>query len=692
MTAPGKARRAASGRSQLSGASGGTARRLDAAEGTRREERDAVRHALGAIATLVPMGVFAAAADGRCWYVSQRLVDAFELSGGHEAARLVLGDEGASDASGSRPARARSSATATGRPAHLRLETPSGSIVADCEVIAQVGPDGELAGWLGVATRPALVAAPAPDAAGRPASEPAADPAASGRLLPVSQRLLETLVDTSPDIITVLEPDGAWRYSNATAWRLLGYREGFEADQGILALVHPDDLAAASGILAEVLAGKPASTPVALRVRAADGSWRFLETITEDLTDDPVVRGIVLRSTDVTERLRARERLLEANQRLGTVIDALPIAALLEDEHRSVLLTNEAFVELFEIPVPPDELTGHSLEELRPVLSLRFGDPTRDPSPERLERILAGRKTVLGDRIPLADGRVLERDYVPVPVEGEVRGHLWLFRDVSHQAETEAVWEQLLESQFEENRKLVELDEAKSAFLAEISHELRTPLTSILSFTELLDDGLEHGRLEEQREFLDVIARNAGRLLRLVDDLVLLDRIETGKIGIEWGAFDVPSLVTASVASFTPTAEKRGISLETEIGEGPPLSGDAQRVAQVLDVLISNAVKFTPEGGRIVVTARPIRRAWQLEVIDSGIGVPSAERESLFERFYRASNARAARVPGSGLGLSIARAITDLHGGSIELADAEPNGTTVVVRLPLGRQPAGAGA
>jgi PAS domain S-box-containing protein len=608
-------------------------------------------------------------------------VDAFDLTG-EEAAELVLeaplrtdpasGDPASSHPASGDPASSRPASgdptgapppgrpPLSGHPATLRLGSGATERSVACEVLPELGADGELSGWIGLVT------------------------GHDSPRLPVSQRLLETLVDTSPDIISVLDSDGSWRYSNATAWRLLGYRRGVDSDEGMLGLVHPDDLPAAEAALEAVVAGEPPSTPVALRIRAVDGSWRSFETITEDLRDDPVVRGIVLRSRDTTERIAAREQLVEAHQRLSTVIDSLPIAALLEDEDRTVLLTNEAFVELFDIPRSPDDLTGRSLEQLRPVLSLRFGDPTRDPSPERLEKILAGRRTVLGDRIPLADGRVLERDYVPVHVDGEIRGHLWIFRDVSEQAQTEAVWEQLLETQWEENRKLVELDEAKSAFLAEISHELRTPLTSILSFTELLGDGLGRDRLEEQREFLDVISRNASRLIRLVDDLVLLDRIETGKIGIEWGSFDVPSLVTASVSSFTPTADRRGISLETEIGEGPPLCGDAHRVAQVLDVLLSNAVKFTPDGGRIFVTARPVGRAWQLEVTDSGIGVPAAERESLFERFYRASNARAARVPGSGLGLSIARAIAELHGGSIELGDAEQRGTVVTVRLPIG--------
>jgi signal transduction histidine kinase len=203
-----------------------------------------------------------------------------------------------------------------------------------------------------------------------------------------------------------------------------------------------------------------------------------------------------------------------------------------------------------------------------------------------------------------------------------------------------------------------------------------------LSFAELLTDGLERDDPVEQREFLEIIQRNADRLLRLVDDLLLLDRIETGAMPLEWGVVDVASTVTSCVAGFGPAAEAKSISLESEVGEGPTIPGDHVRLAQVVDVLLSNAIKFTPNGGRVIVAATPRDRLWRIEVIDNGIGVPAKEQDSLFERFYRASNARSSRIPGSGLGLPVARAIVDLHGGTITLRTAQNGGTTATVTLP----------
>jgi signal transduction histidine kinase len=387
--------------------------------------------------------------------------------------------------------------------------------------------------------------------------------------------------------------------------------------------------------------------------------------------------------------------LLEANERLSTLIGSLHIAALVEDSQRVIVVTNDAFVDLFEVARSPDTLIGRTLAELGPELTRRFGDPTRVPDSARLARILRERRRVVGDRIAMQDGRVLERDYVPIFVDTEYRGHLWLFRDVSAQARTEAEWTNLISTQREENRRLVELDQVKASFLAEISHELRTPLTSILSFTELLRDGVGRDDPAEQVEFLDVITRNADRLLRLVDDLVLLDRAEAGILPMEWGTFDMPSVIETAITTFSQHATSKRISLESNLGEGLPAAGDAHRIGQLLEVLLSNALKYTPEGGRVTVTATPTDDRWFVAVTDTGIGVPQAEWESLFERFYRASNARAARIPGSGLGLSVARAIARLHEGEITITSGDLGGTVVLVALPVaslqrGTNPSGA--
>ncbi|HLG68605.1 MAG TPA: ATP-binding protein [Acidimicrobiales bacterium] len=220
-----------------------------------------------------------------------------------------------------------------------------------------------------------------------------------------------------------------------------------------------------------------------------------------------------------------------------------------------------------------------------------------------------------------------------------------------------------------------------SELVASVSHELRTPLTSIVSFTQLLRDGLGADSVDEQREFLDIIERNSDRLLRLVDDLLLLDRLESSSLALECDDVDIPTLVEVAASSIGPVAEARGVALRASSGEGPPLRGDPDRVGQLVDNLLANAVKFTPAGGTVRVAAGAAGDGWRLVVSDTGIGIPAAERGKLFQRFYRASNARQDGTSGSGLGLVIARRIAELHNGSIAIDSQEGRGTTVTVEL-----------
>jgi signal transduction histidine kinase len=252
------------------------------------------------------------------------------------------------------------------------------------------------------------------------------------------------------------------------------------------------------------------------------------------------------------------------------------------------------------------------------------------------------------------------------------------------------------------------LDQQREQFLALVSHEMRTPLTSIISFSELIR-GEADGLTPDGRRYLDIIERNADRLLRLVSDLLMLTRIESGALPLDLGPVDVPRLVGDSVVTATTVAAKQDITIHLDAGEGPMLMGDHRRLMQVLDNLIGNAVKFSHPDGLVRVTARWSYReprsssrdqghegpaeggTWRIAVSDSGIGIPPGEVDRLFERFERGSNARAAGLPGSGLGLSIVKVITEMHGGHVRVHSVLGAGTTFSVFLPVRGPATGAG-
>jgi len=245
-------------------------------------------------------------------------------------------------------------------------------------------------------------------------------------------------------------------------------------------------------------------------------------------------------------------------------------------------------------------------------------------------------------------------------------------------AEAEAIQRLLTE----QNTRLRELDLMKDEFVSLVSHELRTPLTSIRGYLELLLE--EGGNLSlEQQRFLGVVDRNSERLLDLVGDLLFLAQVDAGKLTIERENVDFEQIVQDSVETLRPIAESRRIELVTSITPVPHLVGDRARLAQVLDNLLSNALKFTSEGGRVSVSLHVDGERAVVEVRDNGVGIPRAEQNRLFERFFRSSRATENAIPGTGLGLAITKAIAERHGGRISVESEEDVGTSVRVDLPL---------
>jgi signal transduction histidine kinase/CHASE3 domain sensor protein len=229
-----------------------------------------------------------------------------------------------------------------------------------------------------------------------------------------------------------------------------------------------------------------------------------------------------------------------------------------------------------------------------------------------------------------------------------------------------------------------EAERLKDEFVATVSHELRTPLTSIRGFVELLQAG-EGGTLSpDQRRFLAVVDRNSERLLHLVGDLLLIAELDAQTLRLDLEQLDLAEVAVDAVESARPSAEEAGLQLELFIDDAPSVRGDRARLAQLADNLVSNAIKFTPSGGLVEVSAGSRDGHATLAVRDSGPGMSPEELEQLFQRFYRTSRAAAQQMPGTGLGLAISRAIAEAHGGTITVASREGQGTTFTLELPLG--------
>ncbi len=249
--------------------------------------------------------------------------------------------------------------------------------------------------------------------------------------------------------------------------------------------------------------------------------------------------------------------------------------------------------------------------------------------------------------------------------------------------------------------RLKELDRLKSNFLATVSHELRTPLTSIIGYGDMLSAGVAGALNEEQQDFVETIRQKGDHLLALITGLLDVNKLEQGTMRLAKEPLDAAALVRDLEKTVTPAARKKGVQLSVEIADGTGrLDADPVRIKQVLFNLAENALKFTPPGGRVRFTARPTeitpdggdglgavllsipKKAVELGVIDSGIGIPEAEHAKIFDAFYQVDGSSTREHGGTGLGLSIVRRLVEAHGGHVRVESTPGKGAAFYLAIP----------
>ncbi len=328
-------------------------------------------------------------------------------------------------------------------------------------------------------------------------------------------------------------------------------------------------------------------------------------------------------------------------------------------------------------------LVGRAARERRP---LQVADLRTHADDEHLRLLRdAGWRSVVAvpmlrqDRIV---GALLVRRHTPGEVDESTCQFLETFASQSSLALANAQLYRRLE---EQSAELAAASHHKSEFLASMSHELRTPLNAIIGFSEVLLERMFGDLNERQEEYLGDIHASGKHLLALLNDVLDLSKVEAGQMVLEITAVDVPTLVHSTVGLVRERAERHGLTVSADCDDDmPPISADELRVRQVLLNLLTNAVKFTPSGGSVTVRAAEEGPDIAISVTDTGIGVPEADRERIFESFQQGDRIMSAQE-GTGLGLTLSRRIVELHGGRIWLDSAEGRGSTVTFTVPADR-------
>ena len=398
----------------------------------------------------------------------------------------------------------------------------------------------------------------------------------------------------------------------------------------------------------------------------------------EDLFTFMAEVGVVLGRA--VERQRASREIQRREERLRRVIDSAGDAFVAADSSGLITEWNKRAEEL--LGWSRSEVLGRRLAEILIPHELRAAHEAG------FARFLATRVGVILDRpidVPALrkDGSQLQTELmVWATGEGDTVELNAFVRDITARLEVE----RLLRADLERKERLVEdlrgVDQIKNDVVTTVSHEFRTPLTSMLGYLELLvDDSAELDPLH--RQALSAVHRNSHRLKRLVDNLVTVSRLDSGTVALLAGDVDMVGVVSDAVATVAESAEAKRITLHTELGVIPSVRGDADLLARLTSNILGNAVKFTPAGGTVSVTLQRERSFAVLRVVDTGVGIPLSEQESVFQRFYRGSVAESEAIQGSGIGLSIVREVAEAHGGSIELVSEPGRGTTLSVHIPL---------
>jgi PAS domain S-box-containing protein len=495
-----------------------------------------------------------------------------------------------------------------------------------------------------------------------------------------SEERFRNMADNAPVMVWVTDPRGACTYLNKKWYSFTGQTPANGLGLGWLSAVHEEDRDRSARVFLEA---NERHQPFQLeyRLRRHDGSYRWaIDAAAPRFDGRGEFCGYIGSVLDIHDVRESEELVGMLKAAVESANDAIIITeATLDAPGPRIEYVNPAFT----------RMTGYAAEEvIGKSPRILQGERTDPGLLRRLRNDLRTSQSFHGETINYRkDGSEYFVEWRITPIygaDGEVSKWVAIQRDVSTRKVEEERREFLLESERAARTEAERVNRMKDEFLANLSHELRTPINAVLGWTQLLKMGKRSDADIERA--IDTIERNARAQVQLIDDLLDMNRIVSGKLKLNVQPLDLPAIVNAAVDSIKPAAEAKLIRVEKIIDPlgGVTISGDPARFQQIFWNLLTNAVKFTPKEGKIQVLVERINSHVEVSIIDTGIGIDAEFLPFVFDRFRQADGSTNRQFGGLGLGLSIVKHLVELHGGRVEArSKGTGKGAAFVVMVPV---------